>query len=248
MYHPKKPKKIRAVFNSSAQYDGISLNSVLLTGPDLNNTLLGVLMRFRKEAIAFTADVEQIFYCFLVRENDLKDLDLNADTSPLQCSLGLDWNLKTDCFLFNVSSETKQYTQQGVLATINSLYDLLGFVAPVTVQGKAILRELTAKNGNWDVSLPPAMEDAWTSWRAFLSELAELSIPRQYTEASPSAAVRRELCVFCDASVKAVAPVCYLKVTDSNGNNQVGFVMGKAKLAPRPEHTVPRLVRSSACC
>lgn len=85
------------------------------------------------------------------------------------------------------------------------------------------------------------MEDAWTSWGASLSEHAELSIPRRYTEASLSTAVRRELCVFCDVSVKAIGAVCYLKVTDSNGNNQIGFVMGKAKLAPRPEHTVPRL-------
>lgn len=54
------------VFDSSMQYDGVSLNNALLTGPDLNNTLLGVLIRFRKEAIAFTADIEQMFYCLLV--------------------------------------------------------------------------------------------------------------------------------------------------------------------------------------
>lgn len=45
------------------------LNDVLLSGPDLNNTLLGVLLRFRKEPIAFTGDVQQMFYCFLVRED-----------------------------------------------------------------------------------------------------------------------------------------------------------------------------------
>lgn len=70
MYHPKKPKKIRVVFDSSAQYNGVSLNDVLLTGPDLNNTLLGVLIRFRREAITFTADIEHMFYCFLVSEED----------------------------------------------------------------------------------------------------------------------------------------------------------------------------------
>lgn len=70
VYHPKKPKQIRVVFDSSAQYNGVSLNDVLLTGPDLNNSLLAVLIRFRKEAVAFTADIEQMFYCFLVREED----------------------------------------------------------------------------------------------------------------------------------------------------------------------------------
>lgn len=47
--------------------------------------------------------------------------------------------------------------------------------------------------------------------------------------------------VFCDVSTKAIAAVAYLKLTDSNGAIHVGFVMGKAKLTPLPEHTVPRL-------
>lgn len=44
------------------------LNEVLLQGPNLNNGLLGVLLRFRKEPVAITADVRQMFYCFLVQE------------------------------------------------------------------------------------------------------------------------------------------------------------------------------------
>lgn len=57
------------VFDSSAQFDGVSLSEVLLSGPDLNNTLLGVLLRFRKEPVAITADIEQMFYCFVVQED-----------------------------------------------------------------------------------------------------------------------------------------------------------------------------------
>lgn len=58
VYHPQKPDKIRVVLDSSAQFNGISLNEVLLKGPDLNNTLLGVLLRFRKEQVAVAVDVE----------------------------------------------------------------------------------------------------------------------------------------------------------------------------------------------
>lgn len=70
VYHPRKPGNIRVVFDSSAQHNGVSLNDVLLTGPDLNNTLVGVLIRFRREAVAVTVDIQQMFHCFLIKEED----------------------------------------------------------------------------------------------------------------------------------------------------------------------------------
>ncbi|XP_075464938.1 uncharacterized protein LOC142499455 isoform X1 [Ascaphus truei] len=67
VYHPQKPGQICVVFDSSAQHQGVSLNDVLLTGPELTtNSLLGVLIRFRKKPIAITADIQQMFHCFLV--------------------------------------------------------------------------------------------------------------------------------------------------------------------------------------
>ncbi|CAC5364239.1 unnamed protein product [Mytilus coruscus] len=48
VYHPRKPNKVRAVFDSFAKFANISLNDELLPGPDLNNKLLGVLLRFWK--------------------------------------------------------------------------------------------------------------------------------------------------------------------------------------------------------
>jgi hypothetical protein len=68
VYHPKKPGKVRVVFDSSAKCAGVSLNDVLLKGPDLTNRLLGVLVRFRREAVAITEDIEQMFYNFKVTE------------------------------------------------------------------------------------------------------------------------------------------------------------------------------------
>ncbi len=67
VYHPHKPDKFWVVFDSSAQFGGVSSKYVLLCGPDLNNTLLGVLLHFRREKVAVMVDIEGMFYCFKVK-------------------------------------------------------------------------------------------------------------------------------------------------------------------------------------
>lgn len=44
VHHPKKPEKLRVVFDCSAKYKGSSLKEHLLSGPDLLNNLIGVLI------------------------------------------------------------------------------------------------------------------------------------------------------------------------------------------------------------
>ncbi|XP_048846374.1 uncharacterized protein LOC125717469 [Brienomyrus brachyistius] len=70
VYHPRKPEKIRVVFDCSAKFEGTSLNEHLLTGPDLNNALTGVLCRFREHQIAIVCDIEKMFHRFHVSPQD----------------------------------------------------------------------------------------------------------------------------------------------------------------------------------
>ncbi|XP_071123455.1 uncharacterized protein [Mytilus edulis] len=84
VYHPRKKDKVRIVFDSSSKNKGISLNDVLLTGPDLTNNLLGVLFRFRKEHIAITADIQQMFYCFRVTHRNFLRFIWYKDNGPDQ--------------------------------------------------------------------------------------------------------------------------------------------------------------------
>ena len=61
-------KKLRVVFDASAQFHGRSLNRTLMQGPDLTNKLVGVLLRFRQEPVAFSCDVKAMFHQFRVSE------------------------------------------------------------------------------------------------------------------------------------------------------------------------------------
>lgn len=48
---PHKPVKLRIVFDAAANVNGISLNSVLLKGPEQAKPLLGILFKFRQGVI-----------------------------------------------------------------------------------------------------------------------------------------------------------------------------------------------------
>ncbi|XP_035525621.1 uncharacterized protein LOC118333908 [Morone saxatilis] len=88
VYHPRKPGKIRVVFDCSAKFQETSLNDHLLTGPDLTNTLVGVLCRFRKGSVAVMCDVERMFHQFHVKREDQDYLRFlwwengNLETTP----------------------------------------------------------------------------------------------------------------------------------------------------------------------
>ena len=62
VYHPLKPEKIRVVFDCSSEYRGRSINKELLAGPDLTNQIVGTLIKFKQDKVAFVADIEKMFF------------------------------------------------------------------------------------------------------------------------------------------------------------------------------------------
>ena len=58
--HPTKDKR-RVVFDLKSTFLGTSPNDHLLQGPDLTNSLLGTLLRFRFGEYAVTADIQEMF-------------------------------------------------------------------------------------------------------------------------------------------------------------------------------------------
>ncbi|CAL9682043.1 unnamed protein product [Knipowitschia caucasica] len=282
VYHPKK-KKLRVVFDGGATFQGVSLNSHLLQGPDLTSQLVGVLTRFRKEPVVLMADIEAMFHqvrvppedcdllrflwwpdgncerelveyrmvvhlfgatsspscaCFALRKcaednrkhfspvaintllhnfyvddclvsvateeaalslckelvelcarggfkltkwisnsrtvlaaippeeraKEVKDLDLDSDALPVERVLGVQWCVQSDAFKFKITLKNRPLTRRGILSIVSSVYDPLGFLAPVVLTAKKILQNLCRNRLGWDDSLPPSVAREWMAW------------------------------------------------------------------------------------
>lgn len=98
----------------------------------------------------------------------------------------------------------------------------------------------TAKHVSWDEPLQQDFILRWENWVSSLRYLEDVKISRMYGKFSLTSADSHSVHIFCDASKEAIAVVAYLKVTTGNYTD-VGFLVGKAKVAPTHGHTIPRL-------
>ena len=73
-FSPHIPDKVRRVCNAASKFRGYSLNDVLLAGPDLLASLMGIIAKFRENRYAMSADIEEMFLQVEVRQEDRKFL------------------------------------------------------------------------------------------------------------------------------------------------------------------------------
>ena len=85
-HHPvlksNKPGKVRRVLNGAAKFHGGSLNTSLLTGPDLLQNLIYVPFRFRQHPYAVSADIEGMFLQVGVLSSDHPSLSFLLREDP----------------------------------------------------------------------------------------------------------------------------------------------------------------------
>ena len=92
-------------------------------------------------------------------------LDLTKDALPIQRSLRMSWDLKSDSFTFRITPDEKPFTRRRLLSTLNSFYDPLGLAAPILIRGKLLLRKMNAATTDWDQVLPKEYENEWATWQ-----------------------------------------------------------------------------------
>ncbi|CAC5361143.1 unnamed protein product [Mytilus coruscus] len=361
-HHPitneNKPGKVRVVFDCASKYQGISLNSQLLQGPDLMNSLVGVIIRFRQDKVALAADIEAMYHQVRVREDDcdalrflwwpngnldqkpkiycmnvhlfgatsspsctayvlkrtardyahlfdqevaltvernfyvddcLKSVSseqqaiklatdlqsmmkmggfrltkwlsnrrnvLNAipeserassvvslgpsDMLPSDKALGVIWDVNEDKIKFKVKLSDKPLTRRGILSIVSSIFDPLGLVSSVTLRAKAIVQHLCKEKFGWDEQIPQEYHDKWKSWVKNLPCLENLSVNRCFLPRDVQHVKNVQLHLFSDGSELGYGACAYLRGVDENDRTTCSLMMGKARLAPIKQVSIPR--------
>ena len=359
----------RLVFDAAAEYETVSLNKLLLQGPDMLNRLKHILLRFRERKVAVSGDIKGMFQNFKVnvehrqylrffwwKENDptkplvayqinthafglksspsvanfalrsiadkiddsseagqkvsnslcsnfyVDDL-LTSTNTPEEASelvtgltdnlsrygiklhkfasnhpqalsnvpsdyltpcmkrlpeesgdhsaLGINWDPVQDTLSLSLNLPQKEYTRRGVLSVIGSLYDPMGYISPIILEGRLFQREaLTNPSDNtttslWDQPLPEELYGRWDSWRKSLHGLDKLILPRCLypVDITP---VKHHICAFADASEAAMGYALYLLTLDSAGKKHLGFICGNSRIAPKNSNTIPRMELNAA--
>ncbi|KAK7879138.1 hypothetical protein WMY93_034081, partial [Mugilogobius chulae] len=362
--HPVK-ENLRVVFDCGAGFGGTSLNQELLQGPDLTSSLVGVLLRFRQETVAMTADVEAMFYQFQVSDGDtdllrflwwphgdysqqlveykmkvhifgatsspsvatfamqkcasdfgeefgsdavttvlknfyvddcikstvdedsaislaaalttmlakggfrltkwssnsrkllqtipanerahgFQDLDLDQDYLPVERALGIQWCAETDKFKFKINLRERPHTRRGLLSLVSSIFDPLGFLAPVILPAKRLLQEICRLRCSWDEDLPDSLIRSWTKWISGLKQLEGFGVDRCVKTKLFGSPVSAQLHHFADASEDAYGTVSYLVLHNDRGDAQSTLLMARARVAPLKTPTIPRLELTAA--
>ena len=162
VFNPQKPDKTRVVFDCSASYKGQSLNSALLRGPDLTNTLVGMLTRFREEPIAFISDIQAMFHQVHVRPSNCNALrflccdDLDREPEEYQMMVHLFGGTSSpSCANFalkRTAEENKSDFDKQTIETVIHNFYVDDCLKSVTLEDAAVrlvnkLRELLARGG-----------------------------------------------------------------------------------------------------
>ena len=160
--------------------------------------------------------------------------------------LGIQWKVNEDQFTFDIKIPNKPFTRRGLLSTVASLFDPLGFVAPVLLEAKRLLQVLCKQNLGWDELIGDAEQKRWKDWLESLPALNNVKVPRCFKPADFGRVVTVQIHHFADASSYGYGACSYLRLVNEQGIICLSFLMGKSRLAAMKSVSIPRLELTAA--
>ena len=180
-------------------------------------------------------------FCQQMQDDLCKPVEELFSKTFHQRVLGIHWSLDEDKIMFKAkdrkSLDRKTWTQRKFQFFVSSFYDPLGIISPFLIRAKILLHELWKHGRKWDKVVSgdngKAIKD-WVEETELLGMVGGTGLGNTM-----------ELHVICDASLEAAAAVSYIKTTSNQGTT-IRFLMGKTRVAPLRQTTIPRLELQAA--
>ncbi|XP_070571795.1 uncharacterized protein [Ptychodera flava] len=180
---------------------------------------------------SWTSNSERL--CELAKQDDIYEPSRDVPV------LGLRWEPESDTMTYSENNSepipNELITKRDVLSSSATLYDPLGFVAPVHIRAKLFVQSLWKRGLPWDEPLDAELNSQWIQIAADLNATRKTTINRQYFSGNKDND-DCEVHVFADASTTAYGAVVYLR-----SSSETSIVMAKARVAPTSDLSLPRL-------
>ena len=176
---------------------------------------------------------------FKLRERNSNSLDVLSkcgETPATMTSKVLGYIYQSDLDIINLKVSTLKLdlsSKREILSTLSSIFDSIGVIAPLLVEGKMFIRKLCQSKLEWDEKLSLDLINHWIKYASTFNDnllVLQPAIPRKVVSANSSAS----FVIFADASKEAYGFVIYCI---QHGKSNLYF--SKFKLSPQPPKTLP---------
>ena len=160
--------------------------------------------------------------------------------------LGINWDIERDLFVFDFDeivqlAKDLKFTKRNLLKINATLFDPLGLISPITLQGKLLFKLLCIDKSNWNDKLNDIIKQTFLKVLNDLKNIKQISMSKR----SIYGAFKEQICniqlhCFCDSSLQAYSKVIYIRVV-TNLDIKVNSICSKTKVSPRKEVTIPQL-------
>ena len=147
---------------------------------------------------------------------------------------GINWDIVKDLFEFDFDkivqlAKDLKFTKKNLLKINATLFDPLGLISPITLQGKLLFKLLCMDKIDWDDELDDIIKQKLLKVFIDLKNIKQISMTRFIYGACKEQICNIELHCFCDSWLQAYSSVIYIRVItnlDVKGN----LICSKTKL------------------
>nr|XP_039271502.1 uncharacterized protein LOC120345955 isoform X3 [Styela clava] len=180
------------------------------------------------------------------RASSVKTIDLNNDPLPIERVLGMLWDVNDDVFRYHLQLKNQPRTRRGFLSIVSSIFDPMGFLSPVILEGKKILQELCKSKIDWDDPIPENVQPRVNAWIDDLHGIDYLTISRCIKPPNFGVVKVVEMHHFSDACQSGYGQCSYVRLVNENGDSHCTLLMGKSRVAPLKQISIPRMELTAA--